>query len=315
MLTHWASFEDCRRLAQVDDRVHPAFRDLIQAQREFARLGTLTVGGKFWMEPLLKAARERASGGVPDARDVRRIAFVLGGLVHQACDRAMKPILTGVTGADWSGVHAFSQGRTDVPPQDDETVRTTQEVSAYFDAEVFREVYAGGAEEPFSNSFMKEFGPDAARFEEFIRSSYQRALLASHTIKPDYHDVEGWLDKLFDALQPLYLKVDVWVRAYTDPDPAKIDAYRVRSSFYRADDPTIQAARALQRNEALEPSLRAAVLEEGRFTSAYGEILQTGLSYLRSASDYWRGAASELVAPNYDSPWSLKEQQVYAVHG
>ena len=35
--------------------------------------------------------------------------------------------------------------------------------------------------------------------------SFSRALLSSHTIKPDFDDIDVWLDRLFGAVQSLKL--------------------------------------------------------------------------------------------------------------
>ena len=36
MVTHWAAYEDCRRLAQLDDKIEPVFREVIESKREVA---------------------------------------------------------------------------------------------------------------------------------------------------------------------------------------------------------------------------------------------------------------------------------------
>src|SRR4051812_15371149 len=113
MLTHWASFDDCRRLARLDDRIDPDFQSLIESGRDFARLGTLSFGGKTWMEPILRSAREHWKGIGLSGKYERNVAFVLGGLIHQACDSAMKPILSNAIGADWNTMQTVMQQTPD----------------------------------------------------------------------------------------------------------------------------------------------------------------------------------------------------------
>mgnify|MGYP003338243779 FL=1 len=268
----------------------------------FARFGTLSRGGSVWMAPLLKAARDHWNDPKRDPKYDRNLAFVLGGLVHQACDRMMKPFLTKHSGADWSGMHALMRGDMEMAKREGATpefVARTQELSAYLDAEVYRQVYLGGAEDPFKVMFMNEVTPAERDFEDFIRTRFQRALLAAHTLDPDSANMDAWLDNLFARVQPLYLDADLWVKAFRSPDPKKIEQYEVRTGFYNADDPTIRAARALHAGRPLDAALKREVYERGTFTCAYAEVLQTGLQYLRSASAYWRGETADFSAVNY----------------
>src|SRR5262245_19735861 len=110
MITHWASFEDCRRLAQLDEGIEPLFRELIEKEQNVARLGTLTRLGKNWMPPILKRARANAETGGLTARDRRDLAFVLGGLIHQACDNVMKPMLSEGGNVNWTQMQAYLRG-------------------------------------------------------------------------------------------------------------------------------------------------------------------------------------------------------------
>ncbi len=116
--------------------------------------------------------------------------------------------------------------------------------------------------------------------------------------------MEDWLENLFRTVQPAFVGIDRWVRVYNQPDPAKIEAFEVRTAFYRPEDPTIQAARALQRGEEVDAAARQAVFADGAHTCLYSHILQTGLEYTRKASQFWRGETKHLVAPNFDE-WPI----------
>jgi hypothetical protein len=299
MLTHWATFDDCRRLAQIDERIASDFRDVIETEAEEARFGTLTRGGSQWMEPTLRNARERWNERESRERNRRNVAFVLGGLIHQACDRVMKPILSEAANVDWSEIMAAMQASKQVQEARKDDITRTQQASAYFDAEVFRQVYLGGKEAPFSRYFMSDVSPDDDAVERVIRAMFQRTLLSSHTLKPDSEHMEEWLDNLFERVQLLPVKVSRWLHAYNHADPRKAEAFGINTSFYRPDDPAIQAARVLQSGQLPDAGLKRAVLEEGASTCAYGDVLQTGLAYLRAASAFWRGEVPTFAAPNY----------------
>jgi hypothetical protein len=299
MLTHWATFDDCRRLAQLDETIAPELRASIERGAEAARFGTLTRGGGVWMEPVLRKARARWQTPEESARNERNVAFVLGGLIHQACDRVMKPILTEAGGADWSEMMAVMQASRDVLDANAAQIERTQEASAYFDAEVFRQVYLGGREGAVGTCFLAEMSPEGQGFEAVVRAMFQRSLMAAHTLKPASDDMEAWLDNLFDKVQALPLVIDRWIAVYRNPDPRKVAAFGVRTRFYQSDDPVIRAARSLQAGDALDAELRRKVFDEGASICAYGDVLQTGLSYLRSASGFWRGESQAFTAPNY----------------
>jgi len=304
MLTHWAAFEDCSRLAGLDDRIESVFAAALEQNRQAGRLGTLTRLGAKWMQPMLESVRDQWSGPNSDPKLQRNLAFVLGGLIHQATDNVMKPALSRAAGGTWSQMQAYLRGTPGTPPVSPEVVEAAHEYSAYLDAEVFRQVYLDGSADPFSELFMAELSPKGKAFEEFVRALFQRSLLSVHTLNPTVDHMEDWLENLFGTVQPAFVGVDRWVRVYHEADPQKIEAFGVRTSFYRPDDPAIRAARALQHGQQVDAAARRAVFIDGAHTCYYGHILQTGLDYLRKASQFWRGESSHLVAPNFDE-WPL----------
>ncbi len=307
MLTHWATFDDCRRLVQLDETIVPEFRAAIENGAEQARFGTLTRGGSVWMEPTLRNAKARWNDPAQQVRNERNVAFVLGGLIHQSCDRVMKPILTRAGGADWSEMMAIMQGPREVLQANAAQIARTQDASAYFDAEAFRQIYLGGDTGVLNRFFLAETSPQGHAFEDVVKAMFQRTLMAAHTFKPDSDNMEAWLDNLFDKVQPLPLRIDGWCEVSKNPDPAKVEAFGVHTSFYRENDPVIRAARALQAGKTLDAGLKREVFENGASTCAYVDVLQTGLIYLRGASAFWRGEVPNLTAPNY-----IKQQPVPA---
>ena len=58
LLTHWAVFEDCRRLALLDGRVEPLLARVMDEERQFARLGAIARSGAAFVRHVLKVARE-----------------------------------------------------------------------------------------------------------------------------------------------------------------------------------------------------------------------------------------------------------------
>lgn len=294
LLTHWAIFEDLRRLAQRDPHMEPLLAEIMQTEREFARLGALSRGGSRFVPRILKAARAGWEAAPDRALLRRKLAFALGGVTHFPTDHILKPIMSELAQADWSSTHTLIQQHG----ADEDLQRklaVLQDISVYYDVHVFRQVYLSGQEEPFSRFLMAESdatGPGQA-LAEFVYALFQRALLASHTLDPDFSDFDGWLDNLIAKVQPLYLDVRIYSRVFEQPDPAKIERYQVETAFYARADPAIQLARAAQRGEPLLPQQLEAALAEGANASGYGRTLALGMQALRAASAFWRGETPE----------------------
>jgi len=284
LLTHWAVFEDCRRLALLDDRVDPLLARVMHEEREFARLGALARSGATFVPHILRAAREayRQDGEAGPPR--RKLAFALGGITHYAADVIMKPLIKSRTRVDWNEAHHRMQHGDSAP---DSPIR---EISAYYDTHVFRKVYLAGQEEPFNRFLLAENATEPGQaLEEFVSALFQRALLASHTLAPNEDDLDGWLDNLIARVQPLYVNVRTFVRVFAAPDPDKMRAYGVEDAFYLEDDPAIRAARSAQAGQAIRASELAAALDEAANTSGYAKAVCRGLQRLRQASAFWRG--------------------------
>ncbi len=292
LLTHWAVFEDMRRLAAHDAKVCSAFSTALEQETDIARLGALSRGGLRWIPALL--ARYRAATGVTPDDPVnarRKLAFALGGIAHYAADLLMKPLMSRVAQADWHAAHAALQREGAGGPRAQVKV-SIREVSAYYDCHVFRAVYGDGVEPPFTpDRFLlaANTGDAAHALESFVRALFQRALLSCHTLAPPSDDVEPWLDRLFALLQPLYVSLELYARVYAAPDPAKMAVYEVETSFYRADDPAVRAARRAQRGERLAEADLEALLAENANRGAYGQAVALALRRLREGSAYWEG--------------------------
>ena len=287
MLTHWAVFEDCRRLALLDNRVDRALAGIMHDEREFARLGALARAGEFFVPHILNLARNAPRRGNNSALLRRKLAFALGGITHYAADAIMKPLAKAKTQADWNEGH-WQMQRGDGAP--DSAIR---EVSAYYDTHVFRKVYLEGQEEPFNRFLLADNHTQPGRaMEAFVRALFQRSLLASHTLAPDKGDIDGWLDNLLTRVQPLYVNVETYVKVFAHPDPAKMRAYGVEDAFYLESDPAIRLARRAQAGKHIGGSAILADLAEAKNTSAYAKAVCRGLERLRDASRFWCGASA-----------------------
>ena len=274
LLGHWAVFDDTRRLAALDPDVEPRFGEILRQRETEARFGAISRGGGWWVYRLLPPVRERlqTNGEADDSNATVetmecRLAYALGGIIHYPADLYVKPLLKKHTSE----------------------VITKRMVSAYYDIEVFREVYQSGTVEPFHQFLLTHntTAPGQA-LERFIASLFQRALLSSHTLAPPKEDFEGWLDSLFAKTQPLYVDVQLYCRIWENPDPELEEQLEVRSAFYNREDPAIILAREIQLGATPDPSEIAKATAESANQSAYGKAVALALSLLRETSHWWR---------------------------
>ncbi len=293
LITHWGVFDDSRRLMRHDASVTPLFKEIIEEEIEYARLGAISRGGPWWIPHIVGNARDDwpSAGGEDEETARKKLAYALGGATHYAADVVMKALSREITSSDWHEGHgAMKSGKKS------KAASATRDISAYFDICVFRKVYLEGEEEPF-NSFLAAHNTSGAgrALEEFTRSLFQRALLSSHTISPDRDDFDGYMERLFAKVQRLYVDVEYYCSVFSDPDPEKMKAFGVETRFYREDDPVVHLARDLQRNGTVPApgNYESALLEDAN-KGGYGRALAISLSKIRELSAYWDGSAKEV---------------------
>src|SRR5690606_37743589 len=109
LLTHWAVFDDCRRLAAADAEVDPFINRLLDQKGDYARLGAIARSGSRWMPPIPKPAHANREAAAGDERLQQRMAFALGGILHFPADHVFKPLMSGLAQADWNATHHLMQ--------------------------------------------------------------------------------------------------------------------------------------------------------------------------------------------------------------
>lgn len=273
-ITHTAIVDDCARLALHDRRIGEPFQQVLREQLEIARLGGITRSGDRFTADLLERFRRRwpEEGGEEGLR--RKLAFVLGWLCHRAADRQMKPI--------WRSMPSQTASPT--------------ECSIYHDVFLFREVYRCGHRGPYSPQVLEE-APDRSatdgsrqdEVEQLLRTYWRRALLSLHTFKPDSDDIEGWLERLFDARQRFRVEIRRYAEALANPDPQKVRRFIEEVNFYDASEPLIRFARSVQRGAPEESIDLDEAFEAAAEGSQYARALRRGLGYLRAGSAFFEG--------------------------
>lgn len=302
-LTHWAVFEDCRRLVPfLAPEVEPVFARVMNEQAASARLGAVTRGEGYWITPTIETARE--DWALPERHPGLdcRLAMALAGLGHTACDRMMKPLMQRLVMAE--------KGREDALED------VNRWVYAYQDVHVFRQVYREGKEEPFNRFYLADNRSEPGRaLERLAGGVFQAAMLTNHGMAPDptaallFCEASGadrrewtrWIDHLYLGPLPLYVDIGRLVEAYHRPDPRLVERFEIESSFYRSDDPAIGAARALQRREPMGGEQVGRAVKIGANRSSYGQALEWSVEYLRRATAFWRREAEGIPAENYET--------------
>ena len=284
MLTHWAVFEDCRRLSLPDERLDVFLKGCMDSECELGRLGALSRAGAVFVPHVLRSEKAVMQRDGRDAVNARKLAYALGGITHYPADIMMKPLAKKKARVDWHAEHVRMKrdGRkTDSP---------AREVSAYYDTHVFRKVYLAGREEPFNRFLLASNNTDPGKeLEAFVCSLFQRALLSSHTLAPDKQNLDEWLDNLLERVQPLYIDIETFVEVFLSPDPEKMRAYGVEDEFYLESDPAIVLARRVQNGEDVPAAERVAALDESVNTSGYARAVCIGMQRLVEASAFWTG--------------------------
>lgn len=251
---------------------------MVDAELEHAQLGAIMHHDEPWQGPVLERARARWSDESERPILARRAAFALGGLVHDACDQVLEPLDIPVL------VRSKGDGKAG-----------RSEIRAYQDAFVFAQVYVSGHEDAFNRFLQMDDGVDTRKGgEDFLAALVMRAMQSGHTIEPDMTAIDTWQDRLFADMERLPDTIRRSVGVSVEPNHDRLEQYVTRTGFFLADDPAVQVARALQRNQQVGPDSVHGALEPGTNISAYGRAVELGVKRLEMAAADWRGERDAL---------------------
>ena len=276
-ITHFAVADDSRLLAPASPRICAALKAVLAAHHDKYRLGAITRGSEGFAGPLVRRLRERKDG--PADGDAEKLAFCLGTMAHRAADRMMKPIFDSQSGPER------------LSPSD---------VSVYHDVFVFDRVYGRGAEDPYTPGALEPTAPfpaaaglDAGAMEACFRVLLQRTLLGAHTFKPDADDPEGWLERLFERLQELYVDVRRYHQALTHPDPEIVKRAITDVNFYDDRDAILALLAELRAGADVDGETFLTRCRLGDHASLYARAVSMAYGYLHVAAEFWAGRAAE----------------------
>ncbi len=284
-IAHLGICDDTFRLALLHPQVPPTFKQLMTAHRDVAHLGAVTRSADIWSAEVIDWARRQLAGsggdeavGEQDPLAQQKLAFVLGALTHRSADRLTKPITRC-----WGSGDDLGKAGGDA-----------NESKVMQDIFVFREVYGCGAgphADPFTEATLKPSVTEGqAALEETFRVLLRRALIAMHTLKPDWDDIHNWLTALLKGLQTFPKGLDQYAQLAAEWDQAKVKKYLIDKHFYCREDPVIRLARDIQHGSTVTPEAACSALADtDRTHSRYARALAKAMEYLLAAGELFEG--------------------------
>jgi hypothetical protein len=274
-ITHLAVADDTRLVALASPRICEELKAALDRRQGAMRLGAVTRGGDRFAPPLIRTLRQRRQ--TPGPRDEPKLAFCLGVMTHRAADRLAKPLFTAQT-ADGACERI--------------------DIRVYQDVFLFNRLYGRGRREPYRPDAL-DAAPamppaaeaDAPAFESYYRVLFQRALLSAHTLKPGEPDADGWLDRLFDALQEFRIDLERYRKALVEPDERLARRAISDVNFYNDEDPILVLLDELRAGRTPEEDEVARRCYVGDRASVYARMVAQAMGYVEVVSAFWTGRA------------------------
>jgi hypothetical protein len=282
-LTHIAVYEDCARLVLNTEKFCEAFRSSVKNQYDSGLMTSGTRGNHIYAVPILANYKDRWNEVSGNRIAEQQIAGAIGWITHRAADLQMKPTWRAKTEAD-----------PDFP---------ATEMQIYHDAVTVREVYSAGDLSTLSplelitrHIFEQEMQThpasrelNVAKVEELVTYLWQKELVELHSFHKKRGDVNKWLDEFVEYHQEFTEDLRIYIEAFQQPDPAKMDTYIYGINYYDRNDPLIRWVRGIQKKEDVSGIDLNKALEQAVNQSHYAQAVRKGTDFLLAASEYFEG--------------------------
>ena len=232
--------EDVIWLSQLADDLPDAFRQAIYANRQYVHLGMSDTAQRFSKEAMQLVSK---NWNDPQGRDTAhtQLAYLLGGLLRPEF---------AATGTDYT------------------------EAAIYRDACLLKTLHNArpgnrplALDRPIEN--VRE-----AEVVELFEAMTQRNQIRLHTFRPDFEDVEGWMDHLLAWTKASKERHQALAAVYVRPDAERVARYW--AGFYDEKDARVAKVRAAQHSQV--------VGEVGGKPSVYGKALAEAREQLNKVS-------------------------------
>lgn len=289
-ITHIAVYEDCTRIMKhKPDRFTKAFHNAIQTSYDTGMFCSGSRGNHLYAIPILEKNREIYGSSKYSNAEIEQVAGAVGWLTHRAADLEMKPMFKKINSLD-------------------NNMLIENECQMYHDAVVYKYVYQGGkistdspneridesvlAHQMNANPASQHLYID--HFEELMTHNYVAQMVEQCLFTEELNDINTFTEKLVTSSQDLYEDLRIYIRAYENPEPYKIQGYINNYNIYDPEDPLILFVRYVQENGKAHPEIDIdAALKEASNQSHYARALRRGFDYVAALSDFFDGEISK----------------------
>ncbi len=283
-ITHIAVYEDSVRIIKAaETRFNPAFIDALNSAYDSGMVCCGSRGNHIYAVPIIEKNRELYGTSRYGKKEMEQIAGAIGWLLHRASDLEMKPMFKKITELE-------------------NPILQEEECEMYHDAVTFKNVYQGGksntksAYEYFDESLLahqmetneasKHVEMD--HFEYLMTHNFVSQWVGLCMFTKQMDDVNQFAEKLVDYSQDLYEDLRVYIRAFNNPEPYKIQGYINNFNIYDENDALIRFVRYVQENEKPHPDINLdEALKKVENQSHYAKALKRGYEYVGALSDFF----------------------------
>ena len=276
-ITHIAICEDTTRLVAFSNEFSEPFKESLRRYPDAGLISSGSRGNHLIAIPIMEKVREQWKQKKDSHRYAELLAASIGWLSHRAIDLQVKP-------------NYVKQEKIESPRY------STYENQIYYDAITFDKVYGAGeypsispnvafSKATLDYSMAKHPGAKllhVAHFEPLMVSMVQQHLLSLRNFNEETSTLEEWLETYPNQYQKLSENLEVYIEAFTDPDPMKMKRYEEELNFYDENDELIKLVRELQHKGTSSIDLFEAA-KKAEKQSHYAQGLSRSYRFIRSA--------------------------------
>lgn len=280
-ITHIAIYEDTNRLICHSKDFNLPFKNSLKHYPDAGLVSSGARGNHLLAVPIIEKVRDDWETGYKKARYGELLAASIGWLSHRAIDLQVKPNY--------------------IKQKDIKDPRfSTYEQQIYCDAMTFDKVYGAGVHPSISpmvsmSKATLEYGMQShpaaestyvRQLEPIMVQMVQQQLLSIRKFNSESTSTDEWFDAYEDEYQKTSENLNVYIEAFVNPDPLKVEKYLEDFNFYNPEDEIIQLARELQHLGNSELDIDEAV-EKGKSQSQYAQGLSRSYRFNKSAQAFF----------------------------